>query len=202
MKLDAMQHRMLAELVAIRHDARSWVKAYQAGLDSMQVLQARRDVLAACGQASAVEVIDGLMAEVREHQVTVDFQVIRVGRTFMEQAPVFADHLPRAAWLEALSVNRAEWDTDLMRQHGDDPGKVAFVLGLENSATRDDGIEVRPLHWCYTMALMNAMKTSRKLDRAVHDEANKLFGGAFGEYRERSPMERMGIPARMIGGAQ
>lgn len=200
MKLDAMQHRMLAELVAIRHDARCWVKTYQKGRDSMKGLQARRDVLTACGQASAVEVIDSLMAEVREHQVTVNFHLIRVGRTFMEQAPVFADHLPRAAWLEALSVNRAEWDTDLMRQHGDDPGKVACVLGLENSATRDDGIEVRPLNWCYTMALMNAMKTSNKMDRAIHEASNEFFGGAFGEYRERSPLERMGIPAHMIQG--
>ena len=45
------------------------------------------------------------------------------------------------------------------------------------------------------------MQTSDKLDRAIHEATSEFFGGAFGEYRERSPLERMGIPAGMTGGA-
>ena len=116
----------------------------------------------------------------------------------MELSREVNEHLPREAWLEALSVNRSEWDSEDMRQHGDSPINVVFVLRLENSATQDDGMESRPLAWCCQMALMNAMKTSDKMDRAIHEAGNECFG----EYRERSPLERMGIPPSMIQGAQ
>ena len=142
------------------------------------------------------------LQESRERLTEYRFYLVEVGQHFAGLSREVNDHLPREAWLEALSVNRAEWETDDMHEHGGSPLNVVAVLRLENSATKDDGLQSRPLAWCCQMALMNAMQTSSKLDRAIHEAGNEFFGGAFGEYRERSPLERMGIPASMIQGGR
>lgn len=51
---------------------------------------------------------------------------------------------------------------------------------------------------------MSLNPTQKKLlaELVVHEATNEFFGGAFGEYRERSPLERMGIPATMIQGGE
>jgi len=198
--LNPTQKKLLGELVDVRHSARLGIKVERMERNTIAELAHTRDMARTLGNAEIERIAAERLQAARERLIECRFHLIETGRRFMQLSREVSEHLPRAAWLEALSVNRSEWDTALMRQHGDDPGKVVCVLGLENSATRDDGIEMRPLNWCYTMALMNATRTSETLDRALHEATNEFFGGAFGEYRERSPLERMGIPAHMIPG--
>lgn len=198
--LNPNQKRLLGELVGIRHAARGWVMASRTVRNDIARLESKRDAAQAIGSKVLLEAIDDALTLHREQEMEIRFHIIQTGQEFMVLARRVRDELPRKVWLEALSVNRSEWETDLMRQHGDDPGFVVAVLHLENSATRDDSLEVRPLGWCIQMAMMNEMRTNSRFDRAVHEAGNRFFGGAFGEYRERSPLERLGVPAGMTGG--
>ena len=170
--------------------------------DNIAGFERKRDVARAASDAGMERIVSQYLQESRERLTEYRFYLIEIGQHFVMLSREINDHLPREAWLEALSVNRSEWETESMRQHGGTPMNVVAVLRLENSATRDDDIAMRPLAWCCQMALMNAMQTSNKLDRAIHEASNEFFGGAFGEYRERSPLERMGIPATMIQGGE
>ena len=196
------QKKLLAELVTLRHAARGWVRVNRLVRDNIKRFEVNRDLALACGDSEVEQDSRRLIQESRERLIEYRFYLVEVGQHFNRLSREINEHLPREAWLEALSVNRAEWETESMRQHGGTPMNVVAVLRLENSATRDDDIATRPLAWCCQMALMNAMQTSEKLDRAVHEATNEFFGGAFGEYRERSPLERMGIPATMIQGGE
>ncbi|PRD69260.1 hypothetical protein C6P61_06345 [Malikia spinosa] len=196
------QKKLLAELVTLRHAARGWVRVNRLVRDNIKRFEVNRDLALACGDSEVEQDSRGLIQESRERLTEYRFYLVEVGQHFNRLSREINEHLPREAWLEALSVNRAEWETESMRQHGGTPMNVVAVLRLENSATRDDDIATRPLAWCCQMALMNAMQTSDKLDRAIHEASNEFFGGAFGEYRERSPLERMGIPASMIQGGE
>lgn len=198
--MNTTQKKLLAELVALRHAARGWVRVNRLVRDNIKRFEVNRDLALACGDSEVEQDSRRLIQESRERLIEYRSRPIEIGQHFNHLSREINDHLPRKAWLEALSVNRAEWETESMRQHGGTPMNVVAVLRLENSATRDDDIAMRPLAWCCQMALMNAMQTSSKLDRAIHEASNEFFGGAFGEYRERSPLERMGIPANMIGG--
>jgi hypothetical protein len=200
--MNTTQKKLLAELVALRHAARGWVRVNRLVRDNIKRFEVNRDLALACGDSEVEQDSRRLIQESRERLIEYRSRLIEIGQHFVMLSREINDHLPRKAWLEALSVNRAEWETESMRQHGGTPMNVVAVLRLENSATRDDDIAMRPLAWCCQMALMNAMRTSDKLDRAVHEATNEFFGGAFGEYRERSPLERMGIPATMIQGGE
>ncbi|MEN9396216.1 MAG: hypothetical protein RLZ81_746 [Pseudomonadota bacterium] len=198
MSLNPTQKKLLAELVNTRMAARRWIDVQRMTQDNIATFERWRDVTRATGdKAHEQRLLDGLQQS-RERLIQYRSYMVEIGQHFVRLSREINEHLPREAWLEALSVNRAEWETESMRQHGGTPMNVVAVLRLENSATRDDDIATRPLAWCCQMALMNAMQTSSKLDRAVHEVTNEFFGGAFGEYRERSPLERMGIPASMI----
>lgn len=196
------QKKLLSGLLQARHAARVLARVGRIGRDQIATYERKRDTAKACGDADAARFFDECRAEHRQLMLERRFHEVAIGRDFMQLSREINEHLPREAWLEALSVNRAEWETDDMREHGDSPLNVVFTLRLECSATKDEGSESRPLAWCCQMALMNAMKTSDKMDRAIHEAGNEFFGGAFGEYRERSPLERMGIPASMIQGGQ
>lgn len=196
------QKKLLAELVNTRMAARRWIDVQRMTQDNIATFERWRDVTRATGdKAHEQRLLDGLQQS-RERLIQYRSYLVEIGQHFVRLSREINEHLPREAWLEALSVNRAEWETESMRQHGGTPMNVVAVLRLENSATRDDDIATRPLAWCCQMALMNAMQTSSKLDRAIHETGNEFFGGAFGEYRERSPLERMGIPATMIQGGE
>lgn len=200
MSLNPTQKKLLAELAKLRFAARNWVRVNRMTRDNITVLERKRDVARAAGDAGMERIVSRYLQESRERLTEYRFYLVEVGQHFAGLSREVNDHLPREAWLEALSVNRSEWESDDMREHGYSPLNVVSVLRLENSATKDDGTQSRPLAWCCQMALMNAMQTSSKLDRAVHEAGNEFFGGAFGEYRERSPLERMGIPASMLQG--
>lgn len=200
MNLSPTQKKLLAELVTLRHAARGWVRVNRMTRDNVGLFEVNRDLAMACGDAEIERISSERLQGCRERLIEYRFYLVEVGRYFNQLSREINEHLPRELWLEALSVNRAEWDTDDMREYGDSPLNVVAVLRLENSATRDDDIAMRPLAWCCQMAMMNAMKTSDKLDRAVHEATNEFSGGVFGGYRERSPLERMGIPASMIQG--
>ena len=198
MSLNPTQKKLLAELVNTRMAARRWIDVQRMTRDNIKTFERWRDVSRATGdKAHELRLLDGLQQS-REWLIRYRSHLVEIGQHFVRLSREINDHLPREVWLEALSVNRAEWETESMRQHGGTPINVVAVLRLENSATRDDDIAMRPLAWCCQMALMNAMQTSSKMDRAIHEASNEFFGGAFGEYRERSPLERMGIPASMI----
>lgn len=200
--MNTTQKKLLAELVTLRHAARGWVRVNRLVRDNIKRFEVNRDLALACGDSEVEQDSRGLIQESRERLTEYRFYLVEVGQYFNRLSREINEHLPRDTWLEALSVNRAEWETDDMREYGDSPLNVVFTLRLECSATKDEGSESRPLAWCCQMALMNAMLTSEKLDRAVHEATNEFFGGAFGEYRERSPLERMGIPAAMIQGGE
>lgn len=196
--MNPTQKKLLAELVNTRMAARRWIDVQRMTRDNIKTFERWRDVSRATGdKAHEQRLLDGLQQS-RERLIQYRSYLVEIGHHFNRLSHEISEQLPREAWLEALSVNRAEWETESMRQHGGTPINVVAVLRLENSATRDDDIAMRPLAWCCQMALMNAMQTSSKMDRAIHEASNEFFGGAFGEYRERSPLERMGIPASMI----
>ena len=195
------QKKLLAELVTLRHAARGWVRVNRMTRDNMGLFKVNRDLAMACGDAEIERISSERLQECRERLIEYRSQLVEIGRYFNRLSREVNEHLPREAWLEALSVNRSEWGTDDMLEHGNSPLNVVAVLRLENSATKDDGPQSRPLAWCCQMAMMNRLQTSEEFARDVHDITNEQFGGVFGEYRERSPLERMGIPASMIQGS-
>lgn len=126
-----------------------------------------------------------------EALLQIEFAVIEIGRYLSPLCTALDTKATREAIFDALEVNASDRDSDLMRRYGDKTLHVISVLDLENSATRADDIDIKPLKWCQTMAFMNALGTNTKLDRIVHNAANEFFNGAFGEYRERPLMERL-----------
>lgn len=198
--MTATQRKLLTKMVDMRLAARSWISAERMTRENVATLERNREAARAAGDAQGERATTEMLRQCREQLIQYRSHMVEIGRYFAHLSGEVNEHLPREAWLEALSVNRAEWGTDDMIQHGSSPMNVVAVLRLENSATQDDGPQSRPLAWCCQMALMNAMQTSSKLDRAIHEAGNKFFGGIFGEYRERSPLERMGIPAHMTQG--
>ncbi|OUM01642.1 hypothetical protein [Variovorax sp. JS1663] len=177
---------LIKQLVALRLTAR-WLIHSRDERRSLRAAWAR--VLESnSGDATAQRCI----AEHDERLVDLKFAEIEIGNYLMPLCAALDDaQVPRAAIFDALETNRADRDTDLVRQYGGKTSHLICVLDLENSATKDDDIAIRPLKWCHTMAFMHALQTNEKLDRVVHDEANDMFGGAFGEYRERPLMERL-----------
>lgn len=132
-----------------------------------------------------------LIAALKEDELALNFKQIEVGQQLMSLCDLLDRKVNREAVFDALNTSKAHRDTDMVRQYGQKTIHLISVLDLENSATKDDGIEIRPLKWCCSMAMLHAMQTSPKLDRAIHDGANELFDGAFGEYCERPLMDRL-----------
>lgn len=127
----------------------------------------------------------------KELDLQIRFSKIEIGQYLLRLCPELDRKASREAVFEALNVNVAHRNTDDVRKYGDTTGDLIFVLDLEDSATKDDSPDVRPLKECYLMALFQAMKTDERVDRMMHDGANEFFGGIFGEYRERPLTERL-----------
>lgn len=198
--MNPTQKKLLTELVMLRLAARGLIRAIRLARENIGRFESNRDLARAVCDAEIERASVEILQECREQLIEYRSHLVEIGHHFARLSREVNEHLPRELWLEALEVNRSEWGKAEMLEFGDSPLNVVAVLHLENSATQDDGPESRPLAWCCQMALMNRMQTSSKLDRALHEAANEHFGGIFGEYRERSPLERMGIPASMIQG--
>lgn len=200
--MNPTQKKLLGELVHLRHAARGWIRVNQLTRENITRFEANQVLGKALGDDKLEASSATSLQECRERLIQYRSRLVEIGRYFVHLSDQVNAHLPREVWLDALSVNRSEWDTDDMRKYGDSPMNVVAVLNLENSATKDDDILTRPLTWCCQMALMNAMKTSSTLAKVAHEAINEEFGGVFGEFRERSPLERMGIPASMLRGVE
>lgn len=181
--------QLIKQLVCLRHIARKTIAfTEQAG----ELIRKHRDKRAALSEGSADWVKSGqIIAALEENRLQFRFQEIEIGKRLVHLCPELDKKASREAIFDAINANRAHRDTEDVRKYGDKCSHLIFVLNLENSATKDDGISSKPLKWCHTMAFMNALQTNAKLDRIVHDGANEFFNGAFGEYRERPLAERL-----------
>ncbi|MDD0814259.1 hypothetical protein PSQ39_06415 [Curvibacter sp. HBC28] len=183
---------LLRDLARLKLSARLLITVRQQYRSKVADLTRRKDVFRALGQLGKVELVDAAIAKIKIEIVDVEFALIEDGQRLMSLcAAIDEAGVPRELILNVLGANTAEWDTPEITKYGDKAIHLIAVLDLENSATKHDGIEIKPLKWCHTMAFMNALKTSSKLDRAVHEGANEFFGGAFGDYRERPVIERL-----------
>lgn len=197
--LNPTQRRLIQELVALRHAARSCLKARRMRRTMIPQYEAKASAIELLGDKATAQKIRACVEVLKEDQLNSESGMVEIGQRLMSLSrDVGLLDVPREAWLNALNVNRAEWNSSEILEHGKDLICVVWALQLENSATKDDDIEHRPLEFCYTMAMLHGMKVNRTFDRAVHEITNEFFGGAFGEYQERSPLERMGVPAHMI----
>lgn len=186
------QKQTLLHLVSIRYVARKLIQTQATNREAINLLEAAHMAAIQCGdtQGEALAKID--LDAAKEARLNLKFKIIEIGNEF-NRASCHYDQLPREAWLRALGVNESEWDTPDMSKYGDTIRNVVSVLDLENSATREDDIVYKPLKWCTTMAMMNAVSTNPKLGRVMHDGANEMFGGAFGEWKEPTMLEQLGV---------
>ncbi len=130
-----------------------------------------------------------------EAKLQIRFQRLQTGIMFVQHSPSIARELPREVWLEALCVNRHHWDTVEMHRYGLDPSKVVGILNLENSESENTS-ENKPLRGCFDLAFFNRLQTDPRLDKAVHEAADEVFGGAisarFGPWQEPTTLQRLG----------
>ena len=181
--------QLIKQLVYLRHLARRNILLKD---QARELIRMHRGKQAALPETSHDWILSGhVIAALEENLLQFDFQEIEVGRYLASLCPELDKKASREAIFDAINANRAHRDTENVRKYGDKCSHLIFVLDLENSATEDDNLASKPLKWCHTMAFMNALQTSPKLDRVVHDGANEFFNGAFGEYRDRPLMERM-----------
>ena len=187
------QKEALAYLVALRYAAKKVVQAKKLNQKIIRLYGHVIDSAIHIGdqKAEAINKIDLVAAN--EQKLETKFRIIELGKAFSYACRLCEEHqLPREVWLRALSVNESEWNSQQMREYGQTLSHVVQVLDLENSATKDDDIAHKPLKWCATMAMMNASKTNPKLGKFMHDECNAMFGGAFGDWKEPSVLQRLG----------
>ncbi|CAM3404197.1 hypothetical protein [Paracidovorax anthurii] len=184
--------QLIKQLVALRHAARRITRALAASHRSRAHLERRRDNAAdGAMQASAT----AELADINERELLLASAEIEIGQYLLPLCSALDLKATRAQIFDAINTNSADRDTDLVRKYGEKSHRLICVLDLENSAStrNEDSTDpmLQPLKWCHTMAFMREMTTNAKFDRAIHDEANEFFGGAFGEYRERPLMERL-----------
>lgn len=140
-----------------------------------------------------------LVADYDEWLLNRRFDEVSAGQFLIELCTEMdAKGVSREAIFDVINTNRADRFSEDVKMHGDKSIALIAALGLENSASirGSDYVDeaMQPLRWCFQQALFNALATNPKLEKTVHDEANRLFNGAFGEYRERPLM------ATLIGG--
>ncbi|EPD35551.1 hypothetical protein [Delftia acidovorans] len=181
--------QLIKQLVYLRHLARRNIMLKQMARD--RIRQHEQDHAAAAANSAAQAIYSQAIAILKEQELEISFQEIEIGKYLVHLCPALDSKASREAIFEAINTNKADRDTEDVRKYGDKCSNLIFVLDLENSATKDDDIVHKPLKWCHTMAFMNALQTNPKLDRIVHEEANEVFGGAFGEYQERPLTERL-----------
>ena len=191
--LEKNQSEMLIHLVTLRTAARRVIKAQKLRRDYLKQYKSILDSAIRKGDLKTESLTKIDMATLRESLLKTKFQIIELGNAFMHFSKECDRILPREVWLRALSVNESEWNTEAMRKYGETMVKVVCVLNLENSATKGDAIEHKPLQWCAQMAMFNLMDTNAKFGEIMHDRLNEVIDGAFGEWKEPSLMQRLGI---------
>ena len=187
------QKQALSLLVHIRRIAKKRVEAMDSIGASISYIKKNHLSAIARGdlKAEALHKID--LDAAREAQLEASFNIITASDLFMQVCQVCEEvQLPREVWLRAVSVNESEWDTEKMRKYGQTLSGVVTVLNLENSASRKE-FDISPLNRCATEAMFNAMDTNPKLGEVMHNRLNEVFSGAFGDYRQPSILERLGV---------
>lgn len=179
---------LVMQLAHLRAWARQIIRAQDTHEICRKAVESIRD--AAPGTPASLQAVEQLV-EMSEFAVEMRFSLIEIGNYLMPLCAALDQKADREAIFEALCVNRGHRDSDAMRKYGDKSLHLIAVLDLENSATRDDDILIKPLKWCYTRAFMQALNTSPALDRIVHEEANATFGGVFGDFQDRPLMDRL-----------
>lgn len=193
--LTPAQKKPLAQLVVLRYCAKKTVQNKKLCQETIKLRTQTIEDAIHIGdlKAEAINKID--LAATRERLLEIEFQIIELGHAFSQVSrECEAAQVPRESWLRALSVNESEWHTSDMLEYGKSITIVVGALDLENSATKDDAIENKPLKWCQTMAMMNATRTNPKLGEFMHDKCNEMFGGVFGEYQPPTMLEQLGVP--------
>lgn len=173
---------LIKKLVGLRIYARSMLRSQAI----VQELRKSYGLLARHGATS--EERDAAQQQVErldEQLLQMRFGVIEFGRYVSSLAGALDEKASREDVLAALNVGHEARQTQEFKDFGGKTIYLIAVLHLENSATKDDSPEIRPLSWCCQRAMMNAMTTNAAFDRAVHDITNEATGGAFGEYQPR-----------------
>lgn len=189
------QRAALLHLVSLRATARYLVRNNQVNSAFIRMLDIGHANAIETGDTKAEALHKFELAKAKDAQIELEFEIIEVGYVFMQACSQY-DKLPREVWLRALSVNESEWSSPMMLEFGHGVKNVVVVLQMENSATgKEDDYEIahKPLHRCYVMAMMNAMQTSPKFDKATHDISNNILDGAFGDWKPHSMLEQIGV---------
>jgi hypothetical protein len=180
---------LVQQLVALRLFARWTIRLKKFTREQRERLELIRD------HADPDDLNSGNVPEAlaKAHSLLVDlrFEEIKIGRYLIALCHELDEKATPDAVFDAIETNVVDRHGPEVRKYGAKASIVINVLNLENSATKCDESDVRPLAWCYTMAFMNELQTNRKFDRVVHDEANDFFDGAFGEFHERPLLDRL-----------
>lgn len=186
---DLTPRELIRCLVGLRFLAKSTIRSKQAVRQMLAHHQQIKDNL----PQNLPEWADSArwIADLKERELELKFKEIELGQQTVTLCDLLDRKVSREAVFDALNVNPAHRDTEDVRKYGQKTSHLISVLDLENSATKDDSIEHKPLKWCKTMAMLHAMNTNPKLDRAIHDGANEHFGGIFGDYQERPLVNRL-----------
>lgn len=183
---------LIKELVHLRLTARVVIRTSDGWRKLRAYAERQRDN---APDAESMAAALTTLAKADEAELQLKSAEIEIGRALMPLCDALDRNATREQIFEALNVNPADRDTDMVRQYGDTTLCLITVLHLENSAMnrREDfaSRDSQPLQWCHTMAFMRELKTNAKFDRIIHDGANEFFNGVFGEYRERPLMERL-----------
>lgn len=181
--------QLVKKLVALRWIARGIVKNSQKARTLIADFKVKRDMAAPNSTDDIVSA--SVISALEENRLEMKFTQIEIGRYLMALCAHLDAKVSREAVFDAINTNQSDRETEEVRKYGDTSLNLICVLDLENSATKDDDIDTRPLKWCHTLAFMHELKTNQKLDRIVHDGANEFFGGVFGEFRECPLTERL-----------
>lgn len=191
-RLTPMQHNDIKNLVVVRHAARNIILGKRRCERLVDSLQESIESAISAHDKETERSLAAQMVNAKELLLQGRFHTIEIGKYLAAISGRFND-IPREHWLRALCVNESEWDSENMNKHGYSLLNVVSVLDLENSSTQDDDIALKPLKWCCTMAMLNATKTNPSLGKVMHDACNEVLGGVFGEWREPSVLERLGV---------
>ena len=187
-----IHQELLRELAKLKLYARitiTYLKHIKSGIPELEKFSG---YLASIDQTDEAERAEKDLETLREIVLNAEFSIIEYGQYLytlckqIDEAGVPITHV-----LNVLGTNISDQSGELIEKYGYRSINLIAVLDLENSATKDDGIEIKPLKWCQTIAFMHELQTNSKLDRIVHDECNNIFNGAFGDYKERPLIERM-----------
>ncbi|KRC30663.1 hypothetical protein [Acidovorax sp. Root217] len=179
--------QLIKQLVGLRALARLYARLHNANRANRKGWQ---DLLKEYPGNQRIEkrAAEGI-ALANERLLEIRFDGVWLGQHLSALCGELDKKAPRSAVFDALNVGTKDRCSAEVQEYGDTTINLIAVLALENSATGSEDIEIQPLNWCCTQALMHAMRTNREMDKAAHDAANEVFNGAFGDFQERTPME-------------